>query len=209
MRSIAILFTGIVLSACTTVSVLPQKTVVSTTTAISEQSELRLASTAYIDTAIARGWVPQSASWSDVARVLIDGRDGSETATSEPSYAERLTVQARHGHDAVGSLVRDASDARLGLSELTDEVEILIASRHNRFLERADVTSYERVLVHAQRARRSFVSAASVLTDYTGAPLPDSAEFALSAYDQEIDRARRTANRIADLYAHRITGVGL
>lgn len=209
MRFIAFAIASLSFTACTTVSVIPQQANVKTATVETAQSDLRLASNAYCEEAVERGWIAEGASWTEMARVLIDGRDAEQASPEAPNYADVLVMRAAHGVDPVAILVKDTQDAETGLAKLSDQVDDLLRENPDRKLQRADVTSYERALVHAQKSRRSFHEAAMVITADTTAPLPQSAEVAFASYDQEIDRARRTANRIADLYAERISRLGL
>lgn len=208
MRLLAFALAGMCLSACATVSVVPKEAKVKTAAAQTQQSELRQASQAYVQQTVERGWIVAGPGWTEMAMVLLNGRDETAEKPTDLKYADRLMLKAEHGADPVEILVTDTKDASSGLAALTDEVETLLAKTKSDKLERADVTSYERALVHAQKSRKSFIEAAGSIQKMYGKS-SEQAELALTDYEGEIDRARRTANRIADVYAQRITGFGL
>ena len=199
MRSVVVsicLMTG--LTGCATVSMVPGQASVETNLT-SEQSALREASDAYVKKAEAEQWVQASSSWLGIARVLVDGVSGDDDKPK--NYSELIEAETAPTSEVYMRLAADIERARDGLEGVTQEASVFIAS--GAFDEkslRKDVTSYERVLVTAQKSRRNFAEALGVVANRSadGAKM---AEGYLEAFDLAIDEARRTADNLAELYA--------
>lgn len=200
----AAIATVMTLGGCATVSVIPGTAPVEQTVSI-QQSALRTAASDFTEQAIERGWIKSDRGVMQFARVLAHGSDtlsGEETA--DRSYAALIGVGQREQSSIVMSLAADANDASSFLSALSHEaLTFLTTDRANRNVTtRADLVSFERTLVQAQKARRTFVETLSELDDGDTA-LVDAA---ITKYDRQIDRARLLADRLAREYTTRNAG---
>lgn len=164
------------------------------------QSALRTASTEYCDKAVDAGWVKSSGGLAGLANTLINGiaNDQSEAGT----YAERIGAGSEAPALVLARIVSDSQAARIGLNEVSREAQTLLQDTGNQAATRADVMSYERALVRAQMAYRSFQSALGEVSarddmDMDTAPVDKE----LDAFEDVIDNARETADRLADKYA--------
>jgi len=193
MRSVLIGASLLALSACATVSMIPGEVTVETSLT-PEQSSLRAASDAYCDTLETNGWVSASNGLAGFAAVLLHGQSG-ETDISA-AYLEAL--QDLEAGARMAQIAADAEDARSGLSAVTDEAEGVLESAGEE-MARRDVTSFERALVRAQRASRTFAKARDTLAAEPGPTA--AAEEAIERFRSEIDRARSVADDLAARYA--------
>lgn len=182
-------------AGCATVSMIPGETTVEAGMT-AEQSSLREASDAFCDTANAEGWAVNSNGLANLATLLMHGQNAVEA--NEASYIETIGAETAVPSIVIETIARDASDARLGLARVTAEA-LVVLSDPSIETARADVTSFERALVRAQKAHRNFTSALETVAQRTAdTQLADSA---LDAFEDEIDDARRVADDLAARYA--------
>lgn len=186
-----------VLTGCATVSVVPGDTV-SIAPATQQQTALRDASDRFGELAGSRGWITKSNGLFDLARMLSEGQSG-EAEVIEATYADMIGVGVRSPEEIMRALASDALDASAALSGVTGLALQVVSDNAGKDAARADVMAYERVLVNAQKCRRTFLSAAT----QTGAVPPAMTEAAFAAFDAEIDRARDVADQLAANYSGR------
>ena len=160
------------------------------------QTALRLASDEFCDQLENEGWANASGGLANLASVLMNGaRDGE---VDRNSYLERYETESVPLTDLVAQLISDVEHVRIGLSAVTGEANTVLADTEAE-TRRGDVTSFERALVKAQRARRTFLQARDILAERTSDVA--SADEAISRLDNEIDTARRAADDLAARYA--------
>ena len=187
------------LGGCATVSMVPGSTVVETKVS-GEQTNLRSAAVAFGETAETRGWIAESRSFFDLARVLVDGqKPASETA--ETSYAYLIGAETRDRADVAQTIAVDARDAAAALSLVSsaarDFLSIQLQARDRA--ARPDLVNFERALVQAQQARRAFVEAVT-LADVGS---DEALQVELQRFDAEIDVARSIADELSTEYSGR------
>jgi hypothetical protein len=165
-----------------------------------KQSALRTASTEYCDKAVDAGWVKSNGGLAGLANTLINGitNDQAEADT----YAARIGAADEAPALVLARIVSDSQAARTGLSEVSREALTLLQETGAQTATRSDVMSYERALVRAQMAYRSFQGALGEVSarddmDMDTAPVDKE----LGAFEDVIDDARETADRLADKYA--------
>ena len=177
----------------------PGETIVQT--GISQtQTALRTASSDYCDQAVEAGWVKSGGGLAGLADTLINGLTREQERAD--TYAARIGADRSAPVLVLTRIVKDTQDARTGLTNVSREAESLLNTSGRKAASRADVMSYERALVRAQMAYRSFQSAlgevsASPEMDVDTAPVDKE----LDAFASAIDNARETADRLADKYA--------
>ena len=164
------------------------------------QSALRTASSDYCDQAAEAGWVKSNGGLAGLANTLINGitRDQARADT----YAARIGAASEAPALVLARISTDTQAARTGLSDVSREAEALLISTGKQGASRADVMSYERALVRAQMAYRSFQSALGEVSarpdmDIDTAPV----DHELDEFATVIDSARETADQLADKYA--------
>lgn len=164
------------------------------------QSALRTASADYCDQAVEAGWVKSNGGLAGLANTLINGitRDQARADT----YAARIGADSEAPALVLARIVTDTQAARSGLSDVSREAEALLISTGTHGATRADVMSFERALVRAQMAYRSFQGALGEVSarpdmDIDTAPVDQE----LDAFATVIDSARDTADQLADKYA--------
>jgi len=195
MRSFVLGVLLIPVAGCATVSMIPGETTVEAGMT-AEQSSLREASDAFCETAHAEGWALNSNGLANLATLLMHGQNAVQA--NEASYLETIGAETAAPSTVIETIARDASEARLGLARVTAEALVLLSDPAIE-TARADVTSFERALVRAQRANRNFTSAFETVAERTSeTQLADSA---LAAFEDEIDDARRVADDLAARYA--------
>ncbi|HPE48284.1 MAG TPA: hypothetical protein PLR76_07805 [Hyphomonas sp.] len=203
MRSVFLGVSLCLLAGCATVSVIPGQATV--TSGISQtQSALRTASTDYCDQAVEAGWVKSSGGLAGLADTLINGMSREQARAD--TYAARIGADKRAPVLVLSRIVKDTKDARAGLSGVSREARALLdqpeVTDSQHVASRADLMSYERALVRAQMAYRSFQSA---LGEVAARPELDVdtgvVDQELDAFAATIDDARDTANQLADKYA--------
>ena len=195
MRSV---LSGVLLAmatGCATVSMVSGETTVETFMT-AEQSALRTASDAYCETAHEKGWAVNSNGLANLTAMLMHGDNAVER--SEASYSDQIGVVTASTTGLVETIARDADAARLGLISVTDEARSVLSEAGTE-TARADVTSFERALVRAQRAHRNFTAALEQVSERTSDI--DLASDAISRFGAEIDKARRVADDLAARYA--------
>ncbi|MEO1473271.1 MAG: hypothetical protein AAFS03_04920 [Pseudomonadota bacterium] len=179
---------------CATVSMTPGRAIVEN--GVSEQqSALRTASNAFCDEAEKAGWVRESSGLVGLASILLNGARGEDAPRND--YAAAIEADAAPVDVVFATIIRDATAARSGLSAVVLEADRVLEEAAEA--KRADVMSFERVLVNAQAASRNFARAADIAGQR--AKTPDAVDVALDALDTEIDTARGTADTLADTYA--------
>jgi hypothetical protein len=160
------------------------------------QTALRLASDEFCDQLENEGWVNTSGGLAGLASILMNGRDSGKPDTS--AYLAQFEADEMTASDLSTLLVEDAEQVRIGLSAVTGEANTVLADTDAK-TERGDVTSYERALVKAQRARRTFLEARDTLAGRTSNLT--TVDTTLDALATEIDAARRVADDLAARYA--------
>lgn len=199
MRSVILGVSLCLLAGCATVSMVPNEATVETSLS-QNQSDLRKASKAYCDDVQKAGWTQSSNSLSELTTLLIHGRDGDDL--EDTSYAARIGASTAAPALVLSRIVSDTEKARSGLVEVTEEARKVLSGGSENIANRADVMSYERALVRAQKAYHNFNVALSDVTsrddvDMDVAPVQSE----LDAFATSIETARRTANGLADKYA--------
>ncbi|MEO1695610.1 MAG: hypothetical protein AAFR55_10265 [Pseudomonadota bacterium] len=130
-----------------------------------------------------------------LASILLNGARGEDAPRND--YAAAIEADAAPVDVVFATIIRDATAARSGLSAVVLEADRVLEEAAEA--KRADVMSFERVLVNAQAASRNFARAADIAGQR--AKTPDAVDVALDALDTEIDTARGTADTLADTYA--------
>ncbi len=164
------------------------------------QSALRTASTEYCDTAVDAGWVKSNNGLAGLANTLINGITNDQARAN--TYAARIGAGTEAPALVLARIVSDSQAARTGLGDVTQEADALLEDTGAHTATRTDVMSYERALVRAQMAYRSFQGALGEVAarpdmDMDTAPVDKE----LRAFEDVIDNARDTADRLAEKYA--------
>ncbi|KCZ84172.1 putative lipoprotein [Hyphomonas adhaerens MHS-3] len=164
------------------------------------QSSLRTASTEYCDAAVDAGWVKSNSGLAGLANTLINGITNDQAQAN--TYAARIGAGSEAPALVLARIVSDSQAARTGLGKVSREADSLLEETGAQTATRADVMSYERALVRAQMAYRSFQSALGEVAarpdmDMDTAPVDKE----LGAFEDVIDDARETADRLAEKYA--------
>jgi len=203
MRSVCVsLILATALTGCATVSVIPGTTTVETALT-EEQSDFHKSCSGFVEQAEAEQWIAPSTSLVGWAKIFVYGdKDQSQTT----SYAGSIDA-AEAAPDLVRSrILTDITTAEARFRTVLDEALSYIAiSDAGEKQLRADVTHFERALIAAQKSRRSFAEAITVLSGRTSRDLSDL-DAALADFDTKIDEARVTADSIANLYASQALG---
>lgn len=199
MRSVFLGVSLCLLAGCATVSMVPGETLVQASLS-QKQSALRSASTEYCERAVDAGWVKSSGGLAGLANTLINGIT-SDQANAD-TYSARIGANNEAPALVLARIVSDTQAARAGLGDVSREANALLEDTAASTATRADVMSYERALVRAQMAYRSFQSALGDVSarddmDIDTAPVDKE----LQAFEGVIDNARETADRLADKYA--------
>lgn len=199
MRSVFLGVSLCLLAGCATVSMVPGETLVQASLS-QKQSALRSASTEYCERAVDAGWVKSSGGLAGLANTLINGIT-SDQANAD-TYSARIGANNEAPALVLARIVSDTQAARAGLGDVSREANALLEDTAATTATRADVMSYERALVRAQMAYRSFQSALGDVSaredmDIDTAPVDKE----LQAFEGVIDNARETADRLADKYA--------
>lgn len=199
MRSVILGVSLCLLAGCATVSMVPGEALVQAGLS-QNQSALRTASTDYCDKAVDAGWVKSNGGLAGLANTLINGITNDQARAN--TYAARIGAGTEAPALVLARIVSDSQAARAGLGEVSREADTLLEETGAQTASRADVMSYERALVRAQMAYRSFQSALGEVAarpdmDMDTAPVDKE----LGAFEAVIDDARDTADRLADKYA--------
>jgi|GEM_PF-1682377 len=189
------------LGGCATVSVIPgavsSQEIVST-----EQSALRTAAAEFTHEATERHWIPEDRGFMRFARVLAHGNDSvSAGEAHQETYFEMIGVGQRNQASIALSLSADVNDASTLLAALSQSAQTFLAvDRAERSVTtRADLVSFERTLVQAQKVRRTF---AHVLPEIESTDT-SSVQAAMTKFDRQVDRARLIADQLARKYTNR------
>lgn len=195
MRRVAYGVLLLALSGCATVSMVPDQALIERP-ATEEQTALRAASDAYCADLADRGWVSGDNGLAGLASIVLNGVD-EERAASE-SYADRIGAASADPATVIQRIAEDAATARTGLAQVISEAEGVLDAEASA-TGRADVTSFERALVRALKANRSFSGALDTVSQRTDQTA--TAELAIDALSRQIDEARRVADGLAARYA--------
>ncbi|MCI4643920.1 MAG: hypothetical protein MRY64_03970 [Hyphomonadaceae bacterium] len=160
------------------------------------QTALRTASDEFCDKLEDNGWVTASTGLAGLASILMNGSKAAAVETGD--YLNQFEDETHSPDTLVVQLAQDAEQVRIGLIAVTGEAQTVLANTDTQ-TQRGDVTSFERALVRAQRARRTFASARDLLAERTDAL--DPADIAIARLDAEIDAARHAADDLAARYA--------
>ena len=198
MRSVLGSLSLLLLTAgCATVSLVPGQAVVEASLS-KEQSELRKASDAYIEQAEAEKWVKPSSGLMGFARILVDGNKDDARAIEYTDYIEANTADVALTIDRIAG---DIGRAQTGLETvLAEAAQFSVDADYDKKSLRTDVTQFEKALVTAQQSRRSFAKAISVVAKRDASDVK-AADTALAEFDHAIDKARQTADWLANAYA--------
>ncbi len=164
--------------------------------ATDEQTALRLASDAYCADLADRGWIDGGSGLAGLASIVLNGAGAAHAA--EDGYAERIGAASETPAAVVQKIAEDAATARTGLARVISEARSVLDADRS-MAGRADVTSFERALVRAQKANRSFAAALDTVAQRTDQTA--TAELAIDALSRQIDEARRVADGLAERYA--------
>lgn len=162
------------------------------------QSALRQSSDAYCDMVAEKGWAEADKGLAGFADLLLKGR--SSGASAATAYAANIGADSRAPALVLARISSDSEAARLGLDQVTEEARAVLQTRNSNGSNRNDVISYERALVRAQMAHRSFRGAfdsVAARADMDISPV----ERELDSFAASIDEARRVADLLADHYA--------
>ena len=192
------------LGGCATVSVIPGAAPAQEIVSI-QQSELRTAASSFSDVAVDRGWIQRDPGLMRFAQVLAHGNDTlSEAEATQVSYAALIGVGEREPDSIVMSLASDVNEASSLMATLSQAaltfLDVDLAERGNT--SRADLVSFERTLVQAQKVRRTFADTLFAIGDAD----TSSVDAAMVKFDRQIDRARLIADRLAREYTSRNVG---
>ena len=195
MRSVLLSCSILFLGACATVSMVPGEANVETGLG-GQKSALQVASIEFCDGAEDKGWINAGNGLAGLANILMHGREDADGEAGH--YSDRIEAATAEPAEIVTRIATDAEEARLGLAKVSAEATAILAEGESE-TRRADVTSYERALVRAQRVSRAFTDALSIVSERTGDT--DVADTALTEFNAEIDAARLTADELAARYA--------
>ena len=199
MRSVAFSLIAIMLiPACATVSMVPGQAVVETS-ATAEQTSLRNICNAYVKQAKAEHWVTPSTGILGLAKVLIDG--ASDKDNTRKNYADIIEAETADVTVLHARFLTDIGAARVGLDAVNAEaISFMVTSTETKASLRKDVVSFEGALVAAQKSRRNFAKATSVVAKRSDVSLVEI-DASLAAFDTTIDSARDIANQLANAHA--------
>ncbi len=196
MRSVLLGLGVFGLAGCATVSMVPGEASVETGIS-AEQSALRQSSDQFCENAEKAGWVQKSSGVMGLARILMHGNDDAQDEDAS-DYAQSIQAETAELAVVFERIAADAEAARLGLAQVVMVAEGVLAGETPS--RRADVMSFERSLIAAQKSHRNFARAADVASQRAEAA-PVAVDAALDGFGAEIDKARRIADRLADKYA--------
>lgn len=163
-----------------------------------ESKALAESSDAFTTRAEARGWVGASRSWMDIASGIFGGDSGDDAGAS---YAGRIGATQEEPSSVFETIRSDAESAQSAFAEVQQQADRLLNAGKVR---RADITSFEKALVTAQKSYRGFSKATGLAAQRGRDGLKD-AEQALETFATSIDTAREKADTLADAYAARDT----
>ena len=196
MRSVLVCVSLGLLAGCATVSVVQGETTVETALTKS-QSALRQTSDAYCDHLSEQGWAEADKGLAGFADLLIRGRSASQQEL--PAYAADIGAASRAPVLVLAKISADSEWARTGLEDVTREARAVLSKSKADASNRNDVIAYERALVRAQMAHRSFLEALDIVTTRADMDVsPIKAE--LEAFAGSIDEAREVADDLAERY---------
>lgn len=195
MRSVVFCASLLALTGCATVSMVSGEAMVEMNLN-ANQTALRTASDEFCAQLEDNGWVAASNGLAGLASILMYGQKGSDAEAS--GYLEQFQSAETATDNLVVKLASDTEQVRIGLSAVTGEAMTVLADTEGK-TERGDVTSFERALVRAQRARRTFAAARDILAERTDTV--SAVDEAIARLDAELDTARRAADELAARYA--------
>ena len=198
MRSIVLGVSLGLLAGCATVSMIPGEATVETSLT-ENQSALHKISAKYCDTTVENGWVQANGGLAGFAKTLINGKSDSADASD---YGDRIGTKTAAPSLVLARIVSDSQAARSGLASVSKQARDVLHADSDNAATRTDVMSYERALVRAQMAYRSFQGALGEVArrdDMDIDVTPVDRE--LESFANTIDEARDTADGLADKYA--------
>lgn len=195
MRSVVLASSIIVLSGCATVSMVSGETTVETALS-ADQTTLRHASDAYCERLESEGWVAASNGFANLASILMHGAKGEDNGAE--AYVQQFEKAGVPAAENVAQIAADIRSAHEGLEYVSSEARKVLQDESVE-TQRGDVTSFERALVRAQRASRTFASALAAVS--TRAEDTSAADAAMDDFQTGIDNARRLADDLAARYA--------
>lgn len=199
MRSVFVsCFALLTVTACATVSMAPAETVFETRVS-QEQTQLRQVCDNYTTQAETSGWVTKSTGLFGLAKILVNGVDGD--ADTPQTYAELINAEKGVTADIYARLRKDVGLATTGLEAVVEEAEAFLEAAGADGTElRPDVMALENALVTAQKSRRNFAKALTIVSK-RNAMGADKVDGDLELFDAQIDAARDAADALAEKYA--------
>ena len=202
MRNMVLsLISVVAVSGCATVSMIPGTAVIEPKLS-AEQSDLRIASDAFVQTAEDENWVQPTSGIVELAKVLMDGVSSDEKRAD--SYIDQIEIDLVGAEAQLVEIDADIRSATISLTGIVSEAEAFVAQPTAvDTIRRSDVMSFETSLVTAKQARSSVVEALLIVAAKGSFDL-DSAQMALTDLDHAINDARKMADVLADLRAGRV-----
>ena len=202
MRRVGIALTALwPLVGCGTVSMVSGQALVETSFTVEKSSLVRVCDS-YNENAQSAQWVAPTAGLFDLARTFVDGEQGK--VHPQNAYLDELFLLSDEPAVLLKQIVSDVEQARSGLEIVTEEAEATVwsATLVGEGL-RAEMMSFETVLITAQKSRKTFLSSSHTLVGWAAPSRLGMAEFesALAAFDAAIENARNTADLLASAYA--------
>lgn len=197
MRSVFLGISACLLAGCATVSMTEGQTTVTNVLA-KQQSDLQIASAEYRKLVNESGWASNSGGLFSVAKILFYG-DSDETSEQEDHpYVVQTNAKIDAPSIVLNRISADVERARLGLLNV-QQVASDVLVENSEIGSRSDVLSFERTLVQAQLAQKSFNIAVSEVARRTSDV--SAIDTKLAEFADAIDDARATADQLADKYA--------
>ncbi len=185
------------ITGCATVSMVPGSAIVEAK-ATPEQTALRDASDAFIEKTEEAQWVTRTSGIIDLAKVLMDGRSGDEV--SADSYADVIEANSADALDVRDRLLSDIGEAASSLRVVNEQSQIAMQRPPvSKSSLRKNVVSFEGALVAAQKSRRSFVNATSIVAERSDMDI-SLIDAELAAFDKVIDTTRSLVDALADMH---------
>lgn len=185
-------------TGCATVSMAPIETVIEATVS-QEQTALRKICENYTVQAENEGWITKSTGLFGFAKILVDGMDNN--AETPKTYAQLIEADTGVTPDVYARLRGDVGAATTGLEAVLNEVKTFLEVADVDGVElRNDVMALENALVAAQKSRRNFAKALTIVSK-RNAIGADAVDGDLATFDLRIDEVRDAADELADKYA--------
>lgn len=194
-RNVLLAVTALALSGCASVSIYPTQS--SSVAVETEPSPLFTATEAFSALAEAEGWVAPSKGLLQAAQSIFDGKPIEGNAAA--SYADRIGLGEAAPEMVMGRLAGDAQRVQSELGQINLLARQMLDDQDAE-VRRADVASYEKSLVWAQRAHRMLASTTDKVLRQSAVPSAD-VDNALGGLAEEIDRTRKLADALATRFA--------